>query len=72
MTDYEFDNYRFSTKTEVKCDGEWHKVTEVLFQSREFWFDGCIRYVGIDKIEAIRQSPEPHPVGSHDRQGDWL
>ena len=54
MTIKDFDNYRFSIKTEIRFDGEWSPVTEVNFESR---------WVGIDRgqiylykeIEDIRE-----------------
>lgn len=55
MTTEQFDEYKFSSQTQVKIGGEWHRVTEVLFEYREVWFNGCSVYRGINEIEDIRE-----------------
>lgn len=57
MTNEQFDNYSFSSKTEINYfENVWDSVTEVDFFQRAV---GIVRgqYIRSDEIKAIRERP---------------
>lgn len=55
MTKEEFENYRFSIKTQVKVGGEWRKIESVLFDDGEVWYESNTGRAGFERIEDIRE-----------------
>ena len=66
MTKEQFDSYKFTSKTEVKYDGCWHKIRGVCFDSGIIEFrleyidneDTCHDFINYNEIEDTRQSDE--------------
>lgn len=52
MTKQQFDNYKFSAKTEIKVGDKWHKIREVNFVGRYVILKSYVIYSGA--IEDIR------------------
>ena len=53
MTQKQFDNYKFSIKTEVKVNGEWEIIDHLdTKEGKVFYKDGTYRFY--EEIEDIR------------------
>jgi len=54
MTQEQFDNYKFSSKTEVKVDNNWWKINNVNLKNRDFFINRYDTWFNYDDIQDIR------------------
>ena len=54
MTQQQFDNYNFSSKTEVFLKKEWHKIDGVYFDNRGIYLDKFGKWFKYTLIKDIR------------------